>query len=75
MKTAQEKVGLGVIERVFVQEDNIGVPAFMIGMTADAVLTVDVGYSAVEAPSLLDVSGDLLVTDKAEITLVDAVED
>lgn len=64
-----------MIERVFVQENNVSIPAFMIGVATDTVLTVNVGDPAVIAPSLLDIAGDLLVTAQTEITLLNAVED
>ena len=70
----QGKVCEFMIERVFVELHDIGIPAFMVGMTVRAASVARVSVQAVKTGSRVYIDGDVLVAIKAQGTLFGALE-
>ena len=70
----QGKVGQFMIEGVFVELHDIGIPAFMVGMTACTVIVSRIAGQAVKTGSGLHISGDILVTVQAQASLFRTLE-
>jgi len=72
---AQElEVGEIVVERAFIEMDDIGIPAFMVCMTARTAVIARIAEQSVKPRPIAYVGRDIFMTFEAERTLLCALE-
>jgi len=74
MFSKQLKIGEDVIERVFIQPDNVGIAALMICMAGRAFISSGSIKAAVKTASFADIAFDILMTIKAKRPLFRSVK-
>ena len=74
MQAAQRKIGLDMIEGRFIETDDVGVAAFMIGVATGTFPILNAVDAAVKSLPLLDIGADRLMAVHAERALGDVVE-